>query len=79
MCKLSAKHKNTKFLLSGDFDQLPLDFFCKQFNVRCCVDFCTRGNAVLDQIITDIDQYPKPIKLPPLVGNEEGNGRYING
>ena len=79
MCKLSAKHKNTKFLLSGDFNQLPLDFFCKQFNVRCCVDFCTRGNAVLDQIITDIDQYPKPIKLPPLVGNEEDHCGILMG
>ena len=71
LCKLMSKHKNAKILLVGDFNRIPLDFFCKQFNMKCCVDFCTRGNAILDQIVTDLYQYPTPVPLPSLAGNEE--------
>ena len=34
------------------------------------MDFYTRGNAILDQILSDVDQYDKPVELPPLLGNE---------
>ena len=68
--KLISKHQNAKLLLIGDFNQLPLEFFSKQFNLKCCVDFYTRGTAILDQILSDVDQYDKPVELPPLLGNE---------
>ena len=51
----------------GGFDKMPLKFVCDQYNLRCCIDFCTHGDAVLDQIITDSDSK----RLPPLIGNED--------
>ena len=39
--------------------------------MKCCVDLCTRGNAIPDQIVTDLYQYPRPVPLPSLAGNEE--------
>ena len=60
-------------MMIGDFNKMPLEFLCNQFNLRCCIDFCTRGDEVLDQIITDtcIDGYTAPEALPPLIGNED--------
>ena len=34
------------------------------------MDFYTRGTAILNQILSDVDQYDKPVELPPLLGNE---------
>ena len=71
LCKLCSKNPNAKIMVIGDFNKMPLEFLCNQFNLKCCIDFCTRGDAVLDQIITDIDGYTAPEALPPLIGNED--------
>jgi hypothetical protein len=69
MNKLSCKF-NAKLILAGDFNNMPLHDFTGQFDLKPCVDFHTRGNATLDQILTDIPAYGTAIKLPPLIGNE---------
>lgn len=71
LCKLSFKNHNAKLMMVGDFNKMPLEFLCKQFNMKCCINFCTRGDAILDQIVTDIDSYTNPEALPPLIGNED--------
>ena len=42
----------------------------RSVNLNCCVDCYTRGTAILNQILSDVDQYDKPVELPPLLGNE---------
>ena len=78
LCKLTSKYSNAKFLLTGDFNRMPLDGLCAQFKLNKCVGFFTYQNSILDQILTDIDEYPSAVKLPPLVGNENDHcGIYL--
>ena len=58
-------------MVIGNFNKMPLEFLCNQSYLRCCIVFCTRGDAVLNQIITDIDNYAAPEALTPLIGNED--------
>jgi hypothetical protein len=71
LCKLMSKFPNYKIFIAGDFNCISLDFFCAQFRLACCVHFSTRKDACLDQILTNIDRPITPVKLPPLVGNED--------
>ena len=67
---LYISHPNTKVLLAGDFNCMQLNNFGNQFNLKTMVNFPTRGDITLDQIMTDIDEYGQAIQLPSLVGNE---------
>ena len=67
---LYISHPNTKVLLAGDFNRMQLNNFGNQFNLKTMVNFPTRGDVTLDQIMTDIDGYGQAIQLPSLVGNE---------
>lgn len=70
LSKLVSSHNNAKVILVGDFNQIPLDFLCSQFNLQRKIDFSTRGNVILDQILTDVNNYSVATKLTPLIGNE---------
>ena len=67
---LYISHPNTKVLLAGDFNRMQQNNFGNQFNLKTMVNFPTRGDVTLDQIMTDIDEYGQAIQLPSLVGNE---------
>ena len=55
----------------GDFNRMNLDGLCAQLKLNKCVVFFTYQNSIFDDhILTDIDEYPSAVKLPPLVGNE---------
>ena len=68
--QLTIKHPKAKILVGGDFNHMPLDELTVQFNLCKKIDFTTRGDAILDQILTDVDDYRSPSCLPPLLGNE---------
>ena len=68
--QLTIKHPKAKILVSGDFNHMPLDELTVQFNLCKKIDFTTRGDAIQDQILTDVDDYRSPLCLPPLLGNE---------
>ena len=71
------KYTNSKILLVGDFNRIPLEFFCSEFNLMPCINFATRGVHTLDQILTNA-KYPAPVKLPSLVGNENDHCAVFN-
>jgi hypothetical protein len=53
--------------ITGDFNKLNLDLLCRQFGLRKCVKSPTRGNAILDQILTNMSHLFEPAQhLPPL-------------
>ena len=53
--------------ITGDFNKLNLDPLCRQFGLRKCVKSPTRGNAILDQILTNMSHLFEPAQhLPPL-------------
>ena len=64
--ELTQKYPNARFVITGDFNRLPLKQLCEQFNLTERVNFSTRGDAVLDQIITDIREYKDAQELPPI-------------
>ena len=54
-------------IITGDFNKLNLDQLCRQFGLRKCVKSPTRGNAILDQILTNMSHLFEPAQhLPPL-------------
>ena len=64
--KLTPKHPNAQYVLTGDFNRLPTDGICEQFALKHLVDFPTRDSAKLDLILTDIPEYQPAKKLSPL-------------
>lgn len=77
--KLTQKHSNAHLVLTGDFNRLPLEAVSRQFNLNEKVKFPTRGNATLDRIITDIDDYENAIELPPLTSKNDHCGILLRG
>ena len=70
IAKLTPKHPNANFVLTGDFNRLPVDNLCAQFGLRDLVNFPTRDQAKLDLMLTDVDEYDHPIKLAPISHND---------
>jgi hypothetical protein len=86
--KLSRRHANAQLLICGDFNRLPIDELATQFGLSNVVNFNTRGDAImLDLILTDIPSYTFCDKLAPIANNDhccillrgEGNlpSRYV--
>ena len=68
--KLTPKHPNAQYVLTGDFNRLPTDGICEQFALKHLVEFPTRDSAKLDVILTDIPEYQPAKKLSPLARND---------
>ena len=85
--KLTRQHTSTKFILTGDFNNLPISDMCEQLGLRDLVNFATRQNNQLDSILTDIPDYEEARKLSPLAlndhccilvdGQRTAHGKYI--
>ena len=52
--KLTRQHLSAKFILTGDFDNLPISYMCERLDIRDLVNFQTRYNNQLDSILTDM-------------------------
>lgn len=61
-----------RIILTGDFNDLRnrYDNMCDLFSLRSIVNFPTRGNNTLDQVLVNFDSQIKPRALPPL-GNSD--------
>ena len=70
LLKLSKSHPNTKYLITGDFNKLDVKNISEQFGLRNIVNFSTRGDAMLDLMLTDMEDYKTPTKLAPLASND---------
>lgn len=70
IAKLTTKHPSSNYLIAGDFNRLPVKDMCEQFGLRDLVNFSTRGDAKLDLVLTDIEEYSDPTKLAPIAHND---------
>ena len=62
-----ADRPSAGILVAGDFNKLNLNHLCRRFNLRKLVKSPTRGNNILDQILTNMsDLYDKVLHLPPI-------------
>ena len=70
--ELSRKHKSAKFLIYGDFNKLDTSLLQHTFNMRQLINFTTRGDAVLDLILSDSSEYCETTitKSAPLALND---------
>ena len=68
--RLTKKYPNAKYVLCGDFNQLPVADLCEQLGLHDLVNFTTRQDRKLDLILTDIPDYKVPKKLAPLSTND---------
>ena len=68
--KLAQKHPTAQFIITGDFNRLPLENYQQQNNLTNLVTFHTRENATLDLILTDIAEYSPATKLAPIADND---------
>lgn len=65
--KLLQETPSSGILLAGDFNHLDLSCLCRRFSLRKGVHAPTRGDNVLDQILTNMsDLFDSVIHLPPL-------------
>jgi exonuclease III len=63
---LETEFPNSGIILSGDFNKLNVRLLKNSFKLRQIVNFPTRGNNILDLILTNMEKfYDSPIKRPP--------------
>ena len=65
--KVLHSRPSTGIIIAGDFNKLNLRRLCNRFNLKKMVSTPTRGNNILDQILTNMADLYLPAKhLPPL-------------
>ena len=72
-CSMRRTHARTRPVFFGStkgychFNKLNLNPLCRRFNLWKLVKSPTRGNNILDQILTNMsDLYDKVLHLPPI-------------
>ena len=65
---LRAKHPHAGFYIVGDVNRLNVSSLCKNNGFKQVVDKPTRGNAILDKIITNVSEYYSPITIGSPIG-----------
>ena len=64
---IESRFPNCGIILLGDFNNLNVSRFKRNFRLKQIVNFPTRGHNVLDLILTNLsDYYATPTKLAPL-------------
>lgn len=62
-----CERPSSGIIITGDFNKLNLEPLCRQFGLRKLVKLPTRGNATLDQFLTNMSHLFEPVEhLPPL-------------
>ena len=59
-----------KFLITGNFNRLPIDDTFSQLDIMNFVNFNTRENIQLDLIQTNISEYQSAVELSPICNND---------
>ena len=70
VAKLTSKYPTANYVITGDFNKLPVDELCSQFGFRDLVNFTTRADAKLDLVLTDEEEYTEALKLAPIAQND---------
>jgi hypothetical protein len=70
MAKLTPTYPNAKYVITGDFNRLPVNDLCTQLGLSNLVKFHTRNDVTLDLILSDISEYENAVKLAPLSNND---------
>jgi hypothetical protein len=66
LVSLETKFPNSGIILSGDFNKLNVHLLKKGFKLRQIINFPTRGNNILDLILTNMKTfYDSPNIRPP--------------
>ena len=65
---LRAKHPNAGFYIVGDVNRLDVASLCRNNGFKQVVDKPTRGNAILDKIITNVSEFYLPITIGSPIG-----------
>ena len=64
-----CERPSSGIIIARDFNKLNLEPFCRQFGLRNLVYSPTRGNATLDQFLTNMSHLFEPVEhLPPPLG-----------
>ena len=63
LASLTKKYPLAKFIISGDFNHLPVEDICTQLGIINLVNFNTRNEAKLDLVLTNITEYEPWIEL----------------
>ena len=64
---LETKYHKPIFVILGDFNTFPTNELTEACNFKQIINFPTRGNSTLDQILTNGEKwYSTPTSLPPL-------------
>jgi exonuclease III len=70
LCCYTQSYPKARYLITGDFNHLPVESICQQFGLTQLVNFPTRENNTLDLMLTDCQEYRDPLKLAPLGRND---------
>ena len=58
-------------IITGDFNKLKINSLGRQFGLHKCVKSPTWGNAILDQILTNMSHLFEPVEHLPLLGRSD--------
>jgi hypothetical protein len=67
---LCQTHPLAKFIITGDFNHLPVEDLCVELDIKNLVHFNTRNEARLDLVLTNIPEYKSAVKLAPICNND---------
>ncbi|XP_071944695.1 uncharacterized protein [Antedon mediterranea] len=74
---LKAAHPEAGVLVLGDFNRLNINPLCRAHSLKQIIDEPTRGDAILDLVITNLkNYYKKPIVCSP-IGRSDHNTIYL--
>ena len=70
LASLCKNHPLAKFVITGDFNHLPIEDICSQLGIENLINFNTRNDAKLDLVLTNIVEYQPAIQLAPISNND---------
>jgi len=70
---ITAKHPDCGIVIMGDFNGLDVNDILANHNLRQIVNESTRGNNILDLIITNLDNKYKPPEITAPLGSSDHN------
>jgi hypothetical protein len=73
-----SSHPNSGIILTGDFNQFKHQRLCSFFSFKQIVNQATRGNNILDEVITNISKYYETPNVVAPLGSSDHNSVVLN-
>ena len=70
LSSLCKTYPLAKFIITGDFNRLPVEELLAELDIESRVNFNTRENAMLDLVLTNITEYQLATELSPICNND---------